>query len=70
MRSRSLVQGGSNPRSLETTGKLQILQQVEVHNIGKGNSHIAKIGTPLYSGINPHVADRVAEDGKENENRK
>ena len=51
---------GSNPRTLGTTGKLQILQQIAVSNIEDGRQNLAKC-SPLYVGITPHPSNRLEE---------
>ena len=68
-RSLSPIQGGSNPRTLETTGKLQILQQVKIPSAGKGNINPEKKGSPVYVGTTPHVLDRLDEEQNEKEKK-
>ena len=51
---------GSNPRTLGTTGKLQILQQVAVSSVEDGKKSPAK-GSPIYVGITPHPSSRLEE---------
>ena len=49
---------GSDLRTLEITGKLQILQQIAVPNNGKGKLNPTK-GSPIYVGINTHPSGRI-----------
>ena len=51
----SPFQGGSNPRIPEATGKLQILQQVEVPSAENGDSYLSKKDSPMYVGMTPHA---------------
>ena len=44
-------QGGTDPRNLETTGRLQILQHVRTPSEESGRSNPARKGDPLYAGI-------------------
>ena len=67
-RSLSPSQVGSDPRSLETTGKLQILQQVEVPNVEKGNLNLSNKDSPMYVGMTPHALR--AEKGKDKNAKK
>ena len=49
---------GSDPRTLEMTGKLQILQQIAVSSTADGKKNPAQ-GSPIYVGINPHPSGRL-----------
>ena len=49
---------GSDLRTLGTTGKLQILQQIVVSSTADGRENPAK-GSPIYVGITPHPSGRV-----------
>ena len=69
-RSLSPDQGGSYPRILGTTRKLQILQQVEIPNVEEGNTNLAVKGSPLYVGITPNVPGRVDENKKKKGKKK
>ena len=59
--------GGSNPRILETAGKLQILQEIAVLNHAEGSINPAD-GNLVYVGITPNPSHRVGMD--ENEKKK
>ena len=60
-RSFSPLQGGSNPRTPETTGKLQKLQKFVVPNVGNGNSNLPAKDNPVYVGMESrtHRVDEV-----------
>ena len=60
-RSLNPIEGGSNSRILETTGKLQILQLMVVPSEFNGNPDRTE-GSPLYMGTTPQLLDRL--DGK------
>ena len=62
------LQGGRNPRILETTGKLQILQQVEVPSAEKGNLNPSIKDSPVYVGMTPHA--HRTENGKNEKEKK
>ena len=47
--------GVSDLRILEIIVKLQILQQVEVPSVEKGNSNLSKRDSPMYVGMTPHA---------------
>ena len=66
VRSLSPSQGGNNPRNLETTRKLQILQQAEISNVKKENSNLSTKDSPVYVRMTLH-AHRIEEEknGKE-----
>ena len=49
---------GSDLRTLETTGKLQILQQIAISS-NKDGKHNPAEGSPVYVGITPHLSSRV-----------
>ena len=51
---------GSDPRTLGTTGKLQILQQIAVFSTEDGKKNPAK-GSPVYVGITPHPSNSLEE---------
>ena len=59
-------QGGSNPRNPETTGKLQILQRLNVPSVEEGNSNLSIQDSPVYVGMDSHTV-RVGDkkNGKE-----
>ena len=56
--------GGSDPRILETTGKLQILQPIAVPSIEEGSINLAN-GSTVYVGITPHPSRRLGIEEKE-----
>ena len=60
---------GSNLRMLETTGKLQILQQMEVRTVEKGNLNLG-VGDLIHMGVPPQTLNRIKEDEKEKEKKK
>ena len=49
---------GSDPRILETTGKLQILEQIAISSTEDGRPNPAK-DSPIYVGITPHPSNRL-----------
>ena len=55
VRSLNPSQGGSNPRNPETTGKLQILQRLNVPNAEEGNSNLSIQDSPVYVGMDFHM---------------
>ena len=63
VRSLNLTVDGSDLRTLGTTGKLQILQQVAVSSVEGGKKNPTK-GSPIYVGITPHPSSRL-EDTEE-----
>ena len=69
-RSLSTDQGGSDTRNLETTRNLQILQQVEIPRVEKGNTNLAGKGSPVYVEITPHEPITIEEGEKKKENKK
>ena len=58
MRSLNSSVGGSDPRILDTTGKLQILHPIAVPGIAGGNINPAN-DSPMYVGITPHPSYRL-----------
>ena len=69
-RSLSSPQGGIDLRKLETTGRLQILEQMGNSSEKNGNLNPAKKSHPLYVGITPHEANRVEEEKIDKGNKK
>ena len=67
-RSLNPIVDGSNPRTMGTTGKLQVLQQIAVSSAEDGKKNPAE-GSPIYVGITPHPSDRV-EESKEKSDQK
>ena len=59
-RSLNPIVDGSNPRTLGTTEKLQILQQIAISNTKNGKNNPAE-GSPVYVGITPHPSGRLEE---------
>ena len=57
-RSLNPTMDGSNPRTLGTTGKLQILQQVAISSTEDGKKNPAK-GNLVYVRITPHPSSRL-----------
>ena len=56
---------------METIGKLQILQQVEVPSVEKGNLNLSIKSSPMYVGMTPHgLRARKEKDKKGKENGK
>ena len=53
---------GRDPRTLETTGKLQILQQVGVPSFEKWNINPANEGSTMNVGITPQASDTIGDD--------
>ena len=49
---------GSDPRTLGTIGKLQILQQIVVSSTKDGRQNPTK-GSPVYVGITPHPSSSL-----------
>ena len=69
-KSLSSDQGSSNPKILETTGKLWISQQVGVPSEEKGKLNPAGQGSPLYVEVTPHDPSRIDEEEKTKEVKK
>ena len=68
-RSLNSTVGGSDPRTLETTGKLQILQPIAVPNTEEGSLN-PEDGSPVYVGITPHPSHRLGTEEKEKKGKK
>ena len=68
-RSLNSTEGGSDPRILETTGKLQILQPIAVPSNEEGSINPAD-GSPVYVEITPHPPRRLGTDEKETKGKK
>ena len=68
-RSLSPNQGGSDPRNLETIGRLHILQQVGNPSEENENSNPARKGNPLYVEISPHELNRLGEKKNDKDNK-
>ena len=54
---------GSDRRTLGTTGKLQILQQIAVSSTEDGRQNPAKRSL-VYLGFTPHLSNRLEESNK------
>ena len=67
-RSLSPFQGGSDPRNPETTGKLQILQKLNIPSAAKGNTNPSVKDSPMYVGMDSHTL-RVEKDRNEKEKK-
>ena len=68
-RSLNPFQGGSNPRNLETTEKLQILQKLNVPSVEEGNLNLSIQDSPVYVGMDSHTPRLEGEkSGKEQKN--
>ena len=65
-RSLSSLQGGSDPRTPEITGELQILQKFSVPNVEKGSSNLSSKDSPVYVGMESHTS-RIEVEKKETE---
>ena len=63
-RSLNSTEGGSDPKILETSGKLQILQPIAIPSTVEGSLNPAK-GSPVYVGITPHPSHRLGMDEAE-----
>ena len=50
----SSIQGGSDSRNPETTGELQILQQISVPSVEEKAGNLANSANPVYVGVSPH----------------
>ena len=61
MKSLNPIQGGSDSRNLETTGRLQILQHVRALSTTDGTVNSANEGTPQYVGITSQESVSVGE---------
>ena len=48
-------EGGSDLRNPGITGKLQILQHVEIPSVVEGELNLSKKDSPLYVGMIPHA---------------
>ena len=69
MRSLSPIQGGSDPRGPEITGRLQVLRDFSSFSVADGKSDQSKKASPLYVGVESHTY-RIEDknEGKENKN--
>ena len=54
MQSLSSLQGGSDSRNLETTGKLCVLHQFATPNAEKEDTNPSSKDEPIYVGVSPH----------------
>ena len=68
VRSLNSIVDGSDPRILEMTRKLQILQPIAVPSIAKGSLN-PENGSPTYVGITPHPSHRLEVKEKENKEK-
>ena len=72
MRSLSSLQGGSNSRNLETTGKVCVLHQFSVPSVEEKSINPMK-DRPIYVGVSPHsrrlVNDEKIQKKKEGDGR-
>ena len=68
-RSLNSTEGGSGPRILETTGKLQILDPIVIPSTEEGSPNLAK-GNLVYVGITSHLSHRLGVDEDERKKRK
>ena len=63
------LQGGSDSRTPETTGKLQLLQQFAIPGVVGGNSDPSKKGTPIYMGMESHLS-RIEDEKTKKQKKK
>ena len=63
MRSLSSLQGGSDSRNLETTGKLCVLHQFSVPSVEEKSINPSMKDRPIYVGVSPH-SRRLVNDEK------
>ena len=68
-RSLNPFQGGSDPRNQETTGKLQILQKLNISSARKGSTNPSVKDSPMYVGMDSHTL-RIEKDKNGRENKK
>ena len=61
----SPFQGGSDPRNLATTGKLQILLNFSDSSVAKENTDLSVKDNLLYVGLESPTRRGASEDGKE-----
>ena len=54
VQSLSSLQGGSDSKNLETTGKLCVLHQFAVTSVAKEDIHSSPKDEPIYVGVSPH----------------
>ena len=54
VQSLSSLQGGSNSRNLETTGKLCVLHQFTIPSIAIEDTNSSLKDKPIYVGVSPH----------------
>ena len=54
VQSLSSLQGGSDSKNLETTGKLCVLHQFAVPSVAKKDIHSSPKDKPIYVGVSPH----------------
>ena len=65
----SPLQGGSDSRTLETTGKLQLLQQFAVPSVVYGNSNPSVKDKPIFVGKESQL-NRIEEEKKRSKKEK
>ena len=68
MQSLSSLQGGSNSRNLETTGKLCVLHQFTLPSIAIEDINSSLKDKPIYVGVSPH--SRRLDDAKKVQKKK
>ena len=60
------LQGGSDPRTPDTTGKLQVLQKFSVPSVEKGSTNLSSKDSPIYVEMESHTSRiEVEEKGSE-----
>ena len=57
------LQGGSDPRTPETTGKLQIPQKFSFPNAEKGTTNLSNKDNPVYVGMESYTS-RIEDKNK------